>query len=54
MSVPKTAWWMCPHCGADSPRKCEMEEELDHCPWVESGEYEEDMKRAENEEASDD
>lgn len=47
------AWHICPMCGADSPRKCDLEDESDCCPWVESGQYDEDMKRAAKDEASD-
>jgi hypothetical protein len=34
---------LCPMCGADGPRRCELEEESGGiCPWVESGQYERD------------
>lgn len=41
---------MCPVCGAYSRRSCEMEDELGVCPWEESGQMDEDLERAKQEE----
>ncbi len=31
----------CPYCGADDPKRCEIEAEDEHvmCPWEQSGEF---------------
>lgn len=36
---------MCPHCGAYTPRQCDLEDDLGSCPWVESGQYDDDVDR---------
>lgn len=50
----KRDYTMCPVCGAYSRRFCEMEDELGACPWEESGQMDEDLDRAKQEEADDD
>lgn len=52
---------MCPYCGADSPRKCDLGEDGDDtfedgdgCPWQESGQYEADREMAEDDEEDED
>lgn len=36
---------ICPHCGADTPRRCELEDDLGACPWSESGQYDDAVER---------
>lgn len=41
---------LCPYCGAYSPRKCELEEDVGCCPWEESGEYDDEKLMDEDQE----
>ena len=49
-AIMKRDYTMCPVCGAYSRRSCEMEDELGVCPWEESGQMDEDLERAKQEE----
>lgn len=42
---------LCQFCGADSPRQCDLEEEMGCCLWQESGQYEQDLEDEEDDDA---
>ncbi len=35
---------LCQYCGAESPDRCDIQDDYGCCPWIESGEY--DLARA--------
>lgn len=39
---------LCQFCGAETPDRCDIQEDYGCCPWIESGEYERDCEMADD------